>query len=100
MVIYKFEYFLKASERDCGDNIEYEADVTDEQYRILAQAKENDVTHLDAIPALRDLCKKLTKEIEEIEEENMREYGDWTEEDEEEYETDNPFDIYTVVILL
>ena len=97
MVIYKFEYFLKASERDCGDNIEYEADVTDEQYRILAQAKENDVTHLDAIPALRDLCKKLTKEIEE---ENMREYGDWTEEDEEEYETDNPFDIYTVVILL
>lgn len=99
-MVYTFEYFLKAPERDCGDNIEYEADVTDEQYRILAQAKENDVTHLDAIPALRNLCKKLTKEIEEIEEENMREYGDWTEEDEEEYETDNPFDIYSVVILL
>lgn len=96
---YTFRYFVNFG-GDYGDEIEFDQEITEEQYEIIESAKEEDITRLSDIPKLSDLCEQLQAEMEEIEKECMVENGDWDDNLADEYETDNPFDIFNLIILI
>lgn len=94
-----FEYYIDMN-GDYGDNIEFEYEISDEQNEMIEAAIEIGCTRLDEVDGLEDLCETITNALKENEEESLRENGLWTEDDEEEYETSDPFDIYELVILI
>lgn len=98
-MIYKFEYFLDMN-GEYGDTVEFEYEISDEQNEAIEAAKEEGADHLSEVEGLDDLLAAITKEIEELERECLLENEGWTEEMAEEYEADDPFEIFSVTVLL
>jgi hypothetical protein len=98
-MLRKFEYYIDMG-RDYGDNIEFEYEISDEQNEMIEAAIEDGCTTLDEVDGLEDLCEAITKELQETEEESLRENEIWTEDEEEEYDTTDPFEVFDLYILL
>jgi hypothetical protein len=98
-MLRKFEYYIDMN-GDYGDNIEFEYEISDEQNEMIEAAIEDGCTTLDEVDGLEDLCEAITKELQETEEESLRENEIWTEDEEEEYDTTDPFEVFDLYILL
>jgi hypothetical protein len=85
---------------DYGDNIEFEYEISEEQHEMIEAAIEDGCTRLDEVKGLEELYKAITKELQEAEEESLRENEIWTEDEEEEYDTTDPFEVFDLYILL
>lgn len=98
-LLYNFQYFLDMN-GEYGDTVEFEYEISDEQNEAIEAAKEEGAEHLYEVDGLDDLLASITQEIEELERECLRDNEEWTEEMEEEYETDDPFEVFSVTVLL
>lgn len=93
---YNFTYCAHFGGGDWGDEIDYESEVSDEEYKILKELSDEGEYSLEDVEELGDLLKRLVAEIESIERECFDANEMWTEDDKEAYGTDNPFDVFDV----
>jgi len=96
-VVYDFEYYIGYGDGNYSRVRTYQQEITKAEELLIKEGLENNLRFAEMVK-LKELYKKIERQIKIIEGDNLRDAEIWTEEYFNEYGTDDPFSVFELVI--